>query len=131
MVIKECKTNTLGTNKNIIFHLNEKNLKKYGFKLSEGLKFTDSKIPEHWHYHKYIADDITFNIDYYLKPYKGAQLEILTIDEDFGQPYDYQAILSRNPQHKFANNVFNEVEKEMKKLQEAEILSGHVYGEYI
>ena len=53
------------------------------------------------------------------------------IDDDFGQPYDYQYILSKNPSHEFALKVKSKVEKEVWRLVDAGVISGHKRGAYI
>ena len=61
-------------------------------------------------------------------------LRIDVLDDSFGQPYDYQSILS-NPTYDEPNRVavkcYQEVEKYMERLQKAGIIEGHVKGEYI
>ena len=127
----EVKVNSLGTNEAIKFNCDESLLKKnkFVFLIPRG------KFPSCWYYVSFFTDgygaDISFNVTYYEEPYNGANLEIVTMDEDFGQPYDYQAILEKNPKQSFALQVKDFVEKEMRKLKEAGIISGHSYGEYI
>ena len=64
-------------------------------------------------------------------PKDGSDLNIMVLDEDWCQPYDYQYLLRRNPDNECANIVKEEVEMLMKYLQDNGVLSGHVYGEYI
>ena len=127
----EVKVNGLGTNEAIKFNCDENLLRKNKFAF---FRSSHSKIPPHWSYVSYFLDadiEISFNVTYYDEPYKGANLEIVTIDEDFGQPYDYQSILEKNPKQVCALQVKDFVEEEMRKLKEAGIISGHNYGEYI
>ena len=128
----EVEVNGLGTNKAIKFNCDENLLRKTKFVF---FRNSHSKIPPHWSYVSYFSDDsdleISFNVTYYEEPYKGANLEIITIDEDFGQPYDYQNILEKNPKQTCALQVKDFVEEEMRKLKEAGIISSHSYGEYI
>lgn len=71
-------------------------------------------------------------IDFVIKiPKDGSDLNIMVLDMDFCQPYDYQRILSKNPTHPCASIVNEQVEEWMKYLQDSGVLSGHVYGEYI
>lgn len=129
--MEEVEVNGLGTNKAIEFILDEDNLKKYGFEYMEGI----FNIPPSWHYHKFMDEkdlEVTFEVNYYWpKPYKGDHLEIITIDDDWGQPYDYQSILEKNPDNKFALKVKDFAEKEMARLEEAGIIRGHKPGDYI
>ena len=129
--MSEVKVNSLGTNEAIKFNCDEALLKKNKFVFLK----SHGKIPSCWCYVSVLTDDygadISFNVTYYEEPYNGANLEIVTMDEDFGQPYDYQAILEKNPKQTFALQVKDFVEKEMRKLKEAGVISGHSYGEYI
>ena len=61
----------------------------------------------------------------------GSDIQIDVLDEWFCQPYDYQYILEKDPGHKIANIVKEQVEYWMEKLQEEGVLKGHVRGEYI
>lgn len=89
--------------------------------------FTDH-MPKNWCYCKTIARDITFNITI---PKDGSDIVIITLDESFCQPYDYQRILENDPQFPFALQVKEKVEQIMSYLQSVEVLSGHKYGYYI
>lgn len=64
-------------------------------------------------------------------PEDGSDIDIVTIDDDFGQVYDYQYLTERNAQNECANIVKSQVEEWMEHLQNAGVLSGHEYGEYI
>lgn len=122
--------NLFGTNEKIHFHFNEELLKQNNFQYNTPL----FSFPESWSYHKnWVINslELCFYVRYYLKSYKGAQLDINVIDNDFGQPYDYQLILERHPYNATALKVRDLVEKEMEKLQAVGILSGHIEGEYI
>ena len=72
--------------------------------------------------------DISFSVTI---PKDGSDIWIDILDEDFCQPYDYQYILKKHPEHKIANIVKEQVEYWMEKLQEKGVLEGHVRGEYI
>lgn len=94
--------------------------------------FTDLN-PSKWYYFRIVPNlgngiEISFNVTI---PKDGSDIEIITLDEDFLQPYDYQYILSRNPNFEYAVKVHDFVEKQMAYLQNAGVLSGHRYGEYI
>ena len=75
---------------------------------------------------KYIEIDFDVKI-----PKDGSDLDIVVLDMEFGQIYDYQRILHSNPNHECANIVKEQVEKWMTYLQENGVISGHEYGEYI
>lgn len=72
--------------------------------------------------------DISFSVTI---PKDGSDIRIDVLDEWFCQPYDYQYILGKDPGHKIANIVKEQVEYCMEKLQEEGVLEGHVRGEYI
>ena len=59
------------------------------------------------------------------------EVAIDVLDEDFLQPYDYQAMLSNDPTCQPALDVERFVEGQMACLQNEGVLSGHVRGEYI
>ena len=77
---------------------------------------------------RYKGFDISFNVSI---PKDGSDIRIDVLDEDFCQPYDYQRILSKNPNHPCASIVNEQVERWMEYLQEQGVLSGHIKGEYI
>lgn len=64
-------------------------------------------------------------------PKDGSDIRIDVLDKWSCQPYDYQYILEKDPEHKIANIVKEQVEYWMEKLQEEGVLKGHVRGEYI
>lgn len=72
--------------------------------------------------------DISFSVTI---PKDGSDIRIDVLDEWFCQPYDYQYILGKDPGHKIANVVKEQVEYWMEKLQEEGVLEGHIKGEYI
>lgn len=72
--------------------------------------------------------DISFSVTI---PKDGSDIQIDVLDEWFCQPYDYQYILEKDPGHKIANIIKEQVEYWMEKLQEEGVLEGHVKGEYI
>lgn len=112
--------NSNGTNAAIKAHiLSDEKMREIGF--------TDH-MPKNWYYCKTIARDITFNLTI---PKDGSDIEIITLDENFCQPYDYQYMLEKNPQFPFALQVKERVEQIMSNLQSVGVLSGHEYGDYI
>lgn len=64
-------------------------------------------------------------------PKDGSDIEIVTIDEDFLQPYDYQRILESNPNFKVANMVKEHVEEWMQYLTDKGVIEGWHKGMYI
>ena len=72
--------------------------------------------------------NISFNVSI---PKDNSDIQIDVLDEAFCQPYDYQYMLDKNPEFEPALVVKEQVEDWMKYLQDNEVISGHVYGEYI
>lgn len=94
--------------------------------------FTD-RDPSKWYYYRMVpclgkGIEISFNVTI---PKDGSDIEIITLDEDFLQPYNYKSILERNPNLECALKVSDFVEEQMKYLQDTGVLSGHRRGEYI
>lgn len=95
------------------------------------LGFTDVD-PDVWYYMKVLYPDdfggISFNVSI---PKDGSDISIDVLDEAFCQPFDYQFLRSVSTQSEIADQIFYLVEDEMKYLQDAGVLSGHEYGDYI
>ena len=119
MFDKEVAVNKHGVNSNIHSKvLSDEEMINTGFRLFKGV----------WYYSKDIGCDITFNVTI---NNDNSDFKIDIIDEEYGQPYDYQALLNIYPEHDFALKVLNCVEEWMEELQNKGILYGHVKGEYI
>lgn len=111
------------------FHCNTKLKGKIlGTEEMKKLRFRENE--EKWYLFKPLKEGIELFV-YIYKDNPTDRVDIQVIDEDFGQPYDYQSCLERNPSHSFALKIQDLVEKEISKLQEAGVISGHVFGEYI
>lgn len=91
------------------------------------LGFTDHS-GSNWYFVQRVADDITFNLTI---PKDGGRLSIEVLDEDFGQHYDYQAILKRSPKLQYALNVKGGVELLMGRFVAQGVLTGWKKGMYI
>ena len=91
------------------------------------LGFTDHS-PKNWYLCRGLGNDVTFNVSI---PKDGSRLTLSVIDEDFGQHYDYQAILVRNPDFAFALAVKDKVEQVMEHLSSEGVIEGYVPGMYI
>lgn len=114
------KVNSKGTNKNIKAHiLSDEEMLEIGF--------TDRHEP-HWYFCKGLGNDITFNVTV---PKDGSDIEIVTLDEQFLQPYDYQNILKKHPDLKLALSIKDKTEQWMKYLINKGVLSGWNVGDYI
>lgn len=131
-MFEDVKVNSHGTNVAIKAHiLPDDEMYDIGFKDYYPNK-EDTKI-DYWYYLKSIPRlGRGIDIDFEVKiPKDGSDIEIMTIDCDYGQYYDYQRILSRHPTLECALKVQDFVEKQMERLQERGVLSGHNKGEYI
>lgn len=116
-------------------------LNKYGVNASIGYRIlSDEKMREHgftdrrpdkWYYMKHVSDDHETSFNVLIDKDGIDDVRIDVLDEQFCQPYDYQHILSKTPNHPYALAVMVAVEKEMQYLQDAGILFGHKHGEYI
>ena len=107
-------------NKNIKAHiLSDEEMREIGF--------TD-RNQKNWYFCRKVASDITFNVTI---PKDGSDIEIVTLDEDWLQPYDFQYILERNPKLEYANKVKQATEDWMKYLINRGVLSGWECGDYI
>lgn len=91
------------------------------------LGFTDHS-GKNWYFVMRVANDITFNLTI---PKDGSRLQIDVLDEDFGQPYDYQAILKRSPKLEYAKNVKSAVEVLMERFSLQGVITGYKKGMYI
>lgn len=130
--------NSHGVNKLIKFNiLSDEKMKEIGFHKNYYEGTDHEEYCPYWYFSRMIRFpnekrwknvEISFSVHI---PKDGSDLNIMVLDDDWCQPYDYQYLLSRNPDNECANIVKEEVEMLMKYLQDNEVLSGHVYGEYI
>lgn len=100
-------------------------------KKMQALGFTDYR-EGYWNFMREVAEDITFSLS--INKTDSNDFNINVLDDNFGQPYDYQSSLSKETYHgpsPFAVSVYNNVEKIMEWLTECGVISGHVKGEYI
>lgn len=121
------ETNSHGVNKLIkATILSDEEMREIGFTdfaknrwyFGKNIKFPKSRF----------QPDISFDVTI---PKDGSDINIEVIDEDFGQPYDYQYILEKTPNFEPCLVIKEQVEDWMTYLQNKGVLSGHVYGEYI
>lgn len=91
------------------------------------LGFTDH-LDTTWYFSRMLGMDISFNVSI---PKDGRRLRVDILDEDFGQPYDYQSILKKNPGFAFAEEVKAKVEALMEMLADAGVIQGFVKGMYL
>lgn len=75
---------------------------------------------------KMVYDGISLNISK-----RKNVLRIDVLDEDFLQPYDYQYILSLNPQHVVARQVKNNVDEILNEAQDVGIIEGFDSAHYL
>ena len=127
IVFPECEINTSGNNAKLKANLlSDEKMVENGFRWIGAIG--------KWVFNRVILprQNISFNV-FIPKEYpENFQIDVL--DDSFGQPYDYQSILSK-PTYDEPNQVavkcYQEVEKYMERLQKAGIIEGHVKGEYI
>lgn len=118
--MSDVEVNSKGTNKAIKANiLSDEEMRSIGF--------TD-RCHEHWYFYKDLGNDISFDV---IIPKDGSDIEIATIDDDWGQYYDFQHILRNNPNFEFALNIREQVEKWMAYLTEKGVIYGWVKGMYI
>lgn len=124
--------NSHGVNKAIkAYILSDEGMRSAGFRIIKG----DNQRLDYWYYYcllklpePYSKSEISFSVSI---PIDKSDIRIDVLDEDFLQPYDYQHYLENIPYHTFAGFVKLAVEKQLERLQDLEILSGHKYGDYI
>jgi len=130
--------NSKGVNKLIKYNiLSDEEMKRIGFNKNyyEGTDY--EQYSPYWWFTRMIQFpnekrwkniEISFNVKI---PKDDSDLDIMVLDDDWCQPYDYQAMLSRNPNHKCPLIVKEEVEKWMDYLQTSGVISGFVKDMYI
>lgn len=91
------------------------------------LGFTD-RLPTQWYYNASVGSTISLNVSI---PKDGSRLSVEVLDDEFGQHYDYQSILKRNPNLPVALGVKAAVEVLMEKLNATGVITGYERGMYI
>lgn len=91
------------------------------------LGFTDHS-KNNWYHCFRVGEGITLNVTI---PKDGSRLRIDVLDEDFGQPYDYQRILERNPNLEFAQKIKAQVEFQLELFSKAGVITGFTRGMYL
>ena len=130
--------NSNGVNKLIKYNiLSDEEMKRIGFNKNYHEGTDHEKYSPYWYFTRSIGFPKGkkwkgIEIDFTVRiPKDGSDINIMVLDMDFCQPYDYQYILSKDSKNECANIVKERVEEWMKYLQDEGVLSGHVYGEYI
>lgn len=136
--MKEVELNSHGVNKLIkATILSDEKMKEIGFNKNYYEGTDHEQYSPYWYFLRFVefpkekrwqGVNISFTVRI---PKDRSDIDIMVLDDDFGQPYDYQWILSKNSNNKCANIVKEQVEEWMAYLQDNGVLSGHVYGEYI
>lgn len=111
------------------FHCNSK-IKGKLLKPEDMKKLGFRELDDRWFYTKMLKDEISFDLSIY-KDNPTDRVNIEIFDDDFGQYYDYQRILEECPNHDYANQIKDLVEKQMSYFISLGVLNGHKYGEYI
>lgn len=78
---------------------------------------------------KMLIDDISFNLRVSKKTLKITDIDVL--DENFMQPYDYQAMIMDNRNYTTARKVFDKVNEILSKFQDDGIIAGYQRGMYV
>ena len=132
------EVNSNGVNRLIRYNiLSDERMKEIGFNKNYYEGTDHEKYSSYWWFTKAIRFPKEkrwkrVEVDFDVKiPKDGSDINIMVLDMDFCQPYDYQYLLSKNPKNECANIVREQVEMWMKYLQDNGVLSGHIYGEYI
>ena len=135
---KEVEVNSNYVNKLIKLHiLSDEEMKKIGFHKNYYEGTDHEEYCPYWYFSRMIEFpkekkwrnvEISFNVHI---PKDGSDIDIMILDDDLCQHYDYQRILEKNPEHECANIVKEEVEKWMKYLKDNGICEVHEYGDYI
>lgn len=121
--LNKCYVNNL-INYNL---LSEEEMSSIGFRK---ISYLDK---EYYYYCKKLKDgefSITFNVKLPI-PHNSDNLDISVLDEAFGQHYDFQRILRKNPNFKYALEIAEKVEEHMEYLRKAGVITGHIRGDYI
>lgn len=135
---EQIELNSNSVNKAIKYNiLSDEEMKRIGFHKNYYDDTDHEQYSPYWYFIKSIQFpkngkwtdvEIDFNVKI---PKDGSDINIMILDMELYQPYDYQYILSKNPDNECANIVKEQVEEWMKYLQDECVLSGHVYREYI
>lgn len=98
---------------------------EYGFRRIE---HETVDVP-YWSYCTWLVPK--YGIEFDLSLYDDGLVRIDVLDDDFGQPYDYQKLLDSDPYYMFPRQVFWEVDELMHKLQDDGFISGYHTGMYV
>lgn len=99
---------------------------EYGFRRIDYKGIVD--VP-YWSYYTNLIPK--YSIGFYLGLYDDGLIRIDVLDDDFGQPFDYQKLMDNDPYYMFPRQVFWEVDKLMHKLQDDGFISGYHTGMYV
>ena len=121
-----CQVDENGLNTAIEGHvLDDQSMRAAGFILATG--FPDNR-PDAWYYRARIDRDVSFHV---IIPKDGSRLTIDVYSDLVLRHVDYQTILHHSPRHPYVRRISEAVERQMAKLAEAGIITGHVPGDYI
>ena len=132
------EVNSNGVNKLIKYNiLSDEEMRDIGFRKNYYEGTDHEEYSPYWFFTKriefpkekrwrYVKIDFDVRI-----PKDNSDIDIMVLDMDFCQIYDYQHLLNNNPENECAKIVKEQVEMWMKYLQDSGVISGHVYGEYI
>lgn len=133
------EVNKYGVNKLINCHiLSYEKMKEIGFNKNYYEGTDHEEYSPYWWFTKSIEfpKDKEYryvDIDFTVKIPKdnSDDINIMVLDMDFCQPFDYQYILNKNPNNECSNIIKEQVEEWMQYLQDNGVISGYTKGMYI
>ena len=90
--------------------------------------FTNNHKPS-LYYSSMVGKDVSFNLSIDKETLEITSIDVL--DEDFGQPYDYQMILLDRIDNAYAKGVFDKVNEIFNQMQVDGVITGFQRGMYI
>ena len=127
IVFPECEINASGNNAKL-----KANLLSDEKMMNAGFRWV--KVLGAWCLFRYIVPRQSISLTVSSPKEHPENFRVDVLDNAFGQPYDYQSILSKptyDEPNRVAVKCYQEVEKYIERLQKAGIIEGHVKGEYI
>lgn len=81
------------------------------------------------YYSSMVGEGVSFNLSIDKETLEITSIDVL--DEDFGQPYDYQMILMDGIDNSYAKGAFDRVNEIFDQMQASGIVTGFQCGMYI
>ena len=99
-------------------------MKSYGF------RYIDSVSRPYWVYFSMLHLELHIEFSIRLFP-DSDDVQIDVLDDDFCQPYDYQAMMDAHPYSVLPRKIFHEVDRVMHDLQNSGFITGYSTGMYV